>query len=202
VARPASDIPERLLEAARSHFLAHGVDGSSLRAIAQDAGTSIGMIYYHYETKDDLFQAVVEQFYQPLLEDLVAAFDPALPPEQRLRNGFARLGSLSDAELEVVRIVIREGMSSSERLQIVFQRFKQGHFPLVVRALMDGMQDGTLRDDLNPLAMILGAGALGLFAPVMRRRIPEQALPLTPPSQEELTAALFDVLLHGITKRA
>lgn len=201
MARPASDIPERLLAAARSHFLAQGVDGASLRAIARDAGTSIGMIYYHYETKDDLFREVVEQWYRPLLDDLVDAFDPTLPPEQRLANCFARFGKLTDEELEVVRIVIREGMTSSERLSIVMQRFSQGHLPLVVGAMVDGMSDGTIRDDLHPMALLLGAGSLALFAQVMRRRLPEDRLPMVPPPPEDLTAGLLEILLHGIAPR-
>jgi AcrR family transcriptional regulator len=38
--------------------LGDGVDGASLREIAREAGTNIGMVVYYFATKDDLFLAV------------------------------------------------------------------------------------------------------------------------------------------------
>ena len=46
MARPRGDIAPRILHAARKRFLVEGVDGASLRAIARDARTNKGMIYY------------------------------------------------------------------------------------------------------------------------------------------------------------
>ena len=65
--RPPSDIAARIVEAARDRFLLQGVDGASLRSIAADAGTNIGMVYYYFKTKDDLFLAVIEEAYAQLL---------------------------------------------------------------------------------------------------------------------------------------
>ena len=62
--------------AARERFLTEGVDGASLREIARDAGTSIGMVYYYFPTKDELFLAVVEEVYAKLLADLASALAP------------------------------------------------------------------------------------------------------------------------------
>ena len=59
MARPRSDIAQRLVKAARKHFLAQGVDGASLRTIAAEAGTSVGMVSYYFPTKDALAQAVL-----------------------------------------------------------------------------------------------------------------------------------------------
>ena len=70
MARPRSDIGPRIVHAARRRFLVEGVDGASLRAIAHDARTSIGMIYYYFPTKDDLFLAVVEEMYVTVLADM------------------------------------------------------------------------------------------------------------------------------------
>jgi len=75
MARPRSDIAPRVVIAARERFLKDGVDGASLRAIAHDARTSIGMIYYYFPTKDDLFLAVVEQVYEKVLADMASALE-------------------------------------------------------------------------------------------------------------------------------
>jgi AcrR family transcriptional regulator len=54
--------PERLrriLEAARSHFHAHGFERANLDAIAHDAGVSKMTVYSHFSSKEGLFEAVI-----------------------------------------------------------------------------------------------------------------------------------------------
>jgi TetR/AcrR family transcriptional repressor of mexJK operon len=50
---------QRIMEAARSHFYAHGLAGASVDAIAADAGVSKMTIYSHFASKEGLFEAVV-----------------------------------------------------------------------------------------------------------------------------------------------
>src|SRR5262245_3780987 len=133
--RPASDIRERILHAARARFLREGVDGASLRGVAQDAGTNIGMVYYYFKSKDELFLGVVDEVYARFLADLGAALAPDLPPPERLRRLYQRMAQLGDDELDVVRLVLREAMVSSARLVELARRAAQGHVPLVLRAL-------------------------------------------------------------------
>src|SRR6185503_6984924 len=103
MARPRSDIGPRVILAARDRFLKDGVDGASLRAIAQDAKTSIGMIYYYFPTKDDLFLAVVEQVYEKVLADMAKALEPDVPVRDRLIRLSTRVGQASDEEVLVAR---------------------------------------------------------------------------------------------------
>src|SRR5688500_17270312 len=121
--RPKSDIGSRIIDAARRRFLLEGVDGASLRAIAKDAGTSIGMIYYYHPTKDDLFMAVVDQVYGGLLEDLSRALAPDAPVEERLSRMYLRFARMSEDELTTVRMIVREALLASPRLDRVIERF-------------------------------------------------------------------------------
>src|SRR5580700_2287922 len=113
MARPRTDIQPRIVRAARARFLAEGVDGASLRTIASDAGTNVGMVFYYFPTKDDLFLAVVEEVYAKLLDDIGAALAGDDPVRDRLARVFARIGGSSDEKLQVVRLVVRESLLSS-----------------------------------------------------------------------------------------
>ena len=167
--RPRSDIQPRIVAAARRRFLAEGVDGASLREIARDAKTSLGLIVYYYPTKDDLFLAVVEEVYAKLvgeLEEVLAAEGKAL---DRLRGGFVRLGTASDLELQVMRLMAREALSSSKRLRRILARFMRGHVPLIVATVADGIRNGEL-DGTLPLPLILVAlMGLGVLPQIVRR---------------------------------
>lgn len=201
MARPASDIPERLLSAARHHFLVSGVDGASLRKIAADADTSIGMIHYHYKTKDALFLAVVEQFYERFVADLAGALDPASDVETRLRRFFERFGALSDDELDVVRLVLREALVSNERLRSIVARFQRGHLPLLLAAIFEGCASGLFDERRSPFAMIAAVGTLSLLPQVVRRRLPAaEVLPFELPSPAALAEEMVAILFDGIRK--
>lgn len=52
---------EEVLAAARRVFLARGYAGASLDAIADEAGFSKGVVYSQFDSKGDLFMALLEQ---------------------------------------------------------------------------------------------------------------------------------------------
>jgi AcrR family transcriptional regulator len=198
MARTRTDICPRIVAAARARFLSEGVDGASLRAIASDAGTSIGMVYYYFKTKDDLLFAVVEDIYGRLLDDLTRACDPALPPVERIRGVYRRIGAIDDHESQVVRLVIREVLVSSKRLARLLARFQRGHFPLVLAALADGIAEGTIRADLPPMMLLPVAIAVGAIPQFMLDHI---APKIPGPRGDALADALVELLWHGIGPR-
>jgi TetR/AcrR family transcriptional regulator len=197
--RPASDIDSRLVQAARRCFLSRGVDGSSLRDIAAAAGTSIGMIYYHFGTKDDLFFAVVEDVYRRLLADLETALAPGPPVVDRLRALYRRLARLTDGEVEVVRLVLGEALVSSARLDRLVARFLRGHLPLVLGLLREGVRDGTLDGRRPTLLLMMATFALAgppqLIRRTIRGRLPGAA---GLPAGEALADELLEILLGGV----
>ena len=51
----------RILEAARAHFYAHGLERASVDVIASDAGVSKMTVYSHFGSKEGLLEAVVRE---------------------------------------------------------------------------------------------------------------------------------------------
>jgi len=198
--RPKSDIDVRILHAARERFLNQGVDGASLRAIAKDAGTSIGMVYYYFPTKDDLFLAVVEEVYERVVSELSAALGSDVPVVERIRRLYERIGRLDPEEGMVLRLVAREALVSSSRLERILERFQRGHIPLVLRTVADGIADGTLDRERHPFLLLASVVALGTVPQILARLLSER-LPLGRVAQgPELAEELVQLLLGGIGK--
>jgi AcrR family transcriptional regulator len=200
MARPRSDIGPRIVHAARRRFLKEGVDGASLRMIARDAKTSIGMVYYYFPTKDDLFFAVVEEVYQVILGDLLVALSNDVPVKERIRRVYERIGKLSRLELAAVQLIAREVLVSSKRFDRVIARFQQGHIPIVLQTLMEGVTDGTIDPRLPLAVLFLCTIAVGALPQVMRRVIGKR-LPLHGLEGDAFTGQLVDVLFNGIGPR-
>jgi AcrR family transcriptional regulator len=190
--RPRTDIQPRILHAARARFLVDGVDGASLRAIAKDARTSIGMVSYYYATKDVLFLAVVEEVYARLVADLERILGGPPPIRERLEGAFVRIGQASDDEIDVLRLVLREALVSSTRLRDVLARFQVGHLGTLVRALGQAVTGGEI-DASIPLPLLVAA-TLGIGGvPQIVLRIAREVLP---------GPGFFDVEAAGVAKAA
>ncbi|HSU40081.1 MAG TPA: TetR/AcrR family transcriptional regulator [Polyangiaceae bacterium] len=198
MARPRTDIEPRILAAARQSFRERGVEAASLRAIARDAGTSIGMIYYYYPTKDELFFAVVEETYQKLLADLERLLSPEASVDERLRRLFERVAQVSDEEVFILRLVAQEGLLQSPRFERLVERFLRGHVPLVLKTVFDGIREGTLDAKRHPVVLLLATFGLAGPPQLIRRALGSRLPVPGAPEGTVLARELVDVLLHGI----
>lgn len=81
---------QKLVDAAREMFLQKGVSRTSLEQIAAHAGVTRGAVYWHFQNKADLFYAMREQVYLPLIDRmddaLLVADEPHDDPLGRIRK--------------------------------------------------------------------------------------------------------------------
>ncbi|MGB0592489.1 MAG: TetR/AcrR family transcriptional regulator [Myxococcota bacterium] len=54
-----STVRDRILQAARRLFLTKGFNGSNLRDIAKEAQVSMGGIYHHFASKEEIYEALL-----------------------------------------------------------------------------------------------------------------------------------------------
>src|SRR5262245_27423016 len=62
----------QIMDGTRPIFLAHGFDGASMGEIARQAGVSKGTLYVYFDSKEQLFQAIVEEECQAQAEQVFA----------------------------------------------------------------------------------------------------------------------------------
>ena len=71
----------RILEAAESEFAKKGYDGARLADIAEEAGCSVGTVYFRFKDKSALFLAIAESFAEDAREGLKNVLQVSGPPE-------------------------------------------------------------------------------------------------------------------------
>ncbi len=192
--RPPTDLKHRLLVAARDAFDKQGVDAVSLRTIARRARTTIGMVYYYFPTKDDLFLAVIEDVYARVLPDIAALLAAEAPLRDKLGRVMERLAGGSAAERAVMRIAVRDALISPSRRARLFERFQRGHIALVLGALTRAERAGELRKDAPVAMKLFSAGAVAVLGALVLEHLP---LPGLPPAKQRIAIAL-DLLFDGI----
>lgn len=82
---------QRIIDAAREMFLLKGVSRTSLEQIASHANVTRGAVYWHFQNKAELFHAMREEVYLPLIDrmddTLLGNSDEANPdPLGRIRK--------------------------------------------------------------------------------------------------------------------
>jgi len=120
--------PERLrriVEAAHSHFNAHGLERASVDAIAAEAGVSKMTIYSHFASKEGLFEAVVRDRTDRVMGGLagVEALDPTQPQKALLAVGeqFLTLAR-EEGVLGQFRLIYGAAATQREACQVFYRQ--------------------------------------------------------------------------------
>jgi len=78
-----------LIKVATELFAAHGYEATAIPAILQAAGVSRGALYHHFESKEALFEAVLESVEADVMARATRAAAAARDPLDGLRRGCA-----------------------------------------------------------------------------------------------------------------
>lgn len=93
--RDTSEKRKTILAAAITAFTDEGFDSASMDRIAELAGASKRTVYNHFPSKDDLFQAVIDEFGKEMHSLKLIRYDSGRTLEEQLED-------FADAELAVV----------------------------------------------------------------------------------------------------
>ncbi len=120
---------EAILAGGMQEFLAHGYAGTSMDRVATAAGVSKATVYSHFQDKEGLFTALIEQLVQGKFRLLFEPSSENLQPEPRifLRGLATRFLDMSANEpqfLNFMRLIIGES----------------GRFPQLARAFVRNIE--------------------------------------------------------------
>ena len=107
--RPEVDSAKRrqILEGARRVFLADGFDGASMNDIARVAGVSKGTLYVYFNSKEELFEAMIREDRKQQAERIVFPDDAGDPRPALAAFGRQLIALMTRPEMIAqVRIVI------------------------------------------------------------------------------------------------
>src|SRR5829696_4463877 len=161
--------PERrrpeVLDAALKLFLRSGYDGTSMQAVADQAGVTKPVVYACFTSKDELFRALLAREEERIVGEIQGAFAYAdlSDPETTLVEGFTGFLRAVGESPEVYRLIfLGEGGGNAA----VAHRIQRGREEQVRRLseLARGwleVRDGK-RNDLERTARLLGNSIAGL----------------------------------------
>jgi AcrR family transcriptional regulator len=75
---------KKIKEAATRVFLSKGFDGTTTRAIAQEASMNLALVNYYFRSKEKLFAEVFEEMLRLFMEGMREVFNRPLPLKEKI----------------------------------------------------------------------------------------------------------------------
>jgi TetR/AcrR family transcriptional regulator len=200
---PEMTTQEKILAAAREEFAARGLDGARVDRIARTAGVNKAMIYYHFHSKEKLYETVVEQFLESVKTFLDRALTEAADLESLLLEFSKFYGRVFETSREMPPIMLREMAAGGDRARNLFiKMFTEVDAPRKIRALFESeMRKGHVRKVDTPQTFVSFVGMnlfYLLFAPLANSIWEIQDEQSFRRSRPE---AVVDLFLNGVRSR-
>lgn len=111
----------RILQATDQLFGELGFDATSTRDIAERSGVNKALIHYHFGTKDELLEVLLDGYYEQLGEVLVAALGRRTKPEEQAAD---LVDAYADflAEHRTFASVVQREVASGAHVERIVQR--------------------------------------------------------------------------------
>lgn len=198
---------ELLLDTAERLFAEHGFEGTSIRALAKEAGVNVAMVSYYFGSKEKLFEALVEHRSSSFLDKIKGLYDNIPDPWVRLERMVPVYVDRFLATPLFYRILYREAsLSRRPELQKAVADFLMRNVNELRKVLLDGVEQGRFREvdvDLTIVSFVgtitqLISASSSMHQRLLGQRLGEDLSGLSD-LRDRLTTFLLDVLRHQLS---
>lgn len=140
---------DRLFRAAAELIGERGFHGTTVDDIVERAGVAKGTVYYHFKSKEALFDGLLSEHFERLGEAFRSAADSAPTPTEALR-------ALVRAELEYIhtnqaasKVLMSELWRSDRAWQDTLRVLRERYIAVFHEVLAAGVATGEFRSDLD-----------------------------------------------------
>ena len=157
-----------LLESALTVIERIGVRKTTLEDVAAEARVSRSTMYYHFESKADLFSAVIDNLIAHIQQMQTEGIDANAPADVRLVQSYAALAGEVQRLLTLYAVTRDVAGEMVPQAQRQIDRFQEWHLSLVADLLRDGVESGCfVVADPEGLSRTIQKAFQGLFNPVV-----------------------------------
>lgn len=183
----ASTKKNAILETALNLFVKNGIDGTSIREIAEGADTAEGNIYRHFKSKNDLAREIFLDCARQFRTKLKESIQTVTAPEDQLKNLIRAIFDFSSnnkREFSYILVV-------NHREEIINEETLSKPLPkdVFIEILSTGIEEGIFRTVEPTIAVAWIVGMVQRSFTFLQRG-------MTPLSQDEVVHQTMDAALR------
>jgi TetR/AcrR family transcriptional regulator len=150
VRRDEPDTRAMILAAARKIFAVKGIDGTSVREVADAAKVNNAMIYYYFKDKEDLHRAVLADSLSAMSaiwDDRI--FKQAVTVKQKIQRYVEKYIRFQQVNEDLRRILAMEFAASGGDVTWMCEQYFADNYARLSQIFKEGMKSGELKK-FNP----------------------------------------------------
>ncbi len=148
--RRREETRRRLLDSALGVFARHGYERATVDEIVREAGFSKGAFYVHFESKDDLFWAMLEERINRTLGSFRAGLDAGAPVAENLQTVLASAFRLDqDVLWSAVYVEFVAHAARNDKVRVRLAEMYRIWRGFAVEILRVGQEAGLVRKDID-----------------------------------------------------
>jgi AcrR family transcriptional regulator len=156
----------KILEAAKKVFILHGLEGTSMQQIADEAGINKSLLHYYFRTKEKLFDAVFTYAFHYIVPQMEGILNSDSGINDKIERIVTEYMDLLSENKFIPAFILHEINRNPDRLYSIMQ--KTGIKPeIFVNQFVKEIQQGNIRP-IDPRQLIINILAMCIF-PVAAR---------------------------------
>lgn len=185
---------EEILSGAKKLFGKHGLKKTTMEEIATAAGKGKSTLYYYFPSKNEIFEAVVEDEMKNVVKRIREAVNASRTAKEKLK-AFLQAQITSIIGFHSFREVLFDDLVASMRMLIVIKsRYEQIQIDMIREILLGGSQSGEFKemstDRMSKMSFVMVTAFRGLHFPL--------SVELSELQTNEYFDEMIDMLIAGI----
>lgn len=141
---------EKILDVSHKLFMEKGYDKTTIQDIIDAVGMSKGIIYYHFKSKEEVFDAVMKRQFSEANDTLAGIIESTDAPTARERLTKIVDTLSTGSSLEEIDSVLLAQVRNPQFIIAGMQEAAHQDAPIFSKLMQDGVEDGSLTVE-NPL---------------------------------------------------
>ncbi len=140
-----------ILQAAVAEFAEFGIAGARTDRIARSAGVNKALLYYYFDDKEAIYEAVLDHVFGGLRERVMPVLESSLAPREKLLQYIGRYFDYIAANPQFPRVVQSEWMRVGARGSPQMLRIAREYFAPIYRRVAEMLREGAAAGQFRPL---------------------------------------------------
>lgn len=185
-----------ILAAAKRVFSQKGYSATTVADVARAARLSYGTIYWYFDSKEELFDALMDAGEADLRARILAALDEAGPAllDEALRTAVGATFEHFEDDREATRLLFRDSYALGGRFESHLIRIYEGFIDDLETTITTGQRQGLIRDAPSRVVAFALAALIAQLA--YRRLSTDDGL-----SAQALADFVISLVLDGLRPR-
>ena len=185
---------EEIVDGASRAFAEYGMRKTTIDDIVREAGVARATLYKHFETKADVFAAVVRKEAGEMIDAVQLAVEAESTAREKMRAALVAHTDMMRRKLNILRLMVEEAAHGRVHSRPGMDELRSRAVRVYERILADGVASGELSvDDVAAAAPVLVLLFKGLFMAVLAEAIG--------PERDALVDSMLDIVMDGLKPR-